>query len=250
MRFLSIAILLYFSTFCLAETTTSTPYVITGLTSQYQLGELTFVGQDSKPVLKQVGLIEVNKDATNVSVVAFNSKFDIVVATLVAPNTFVIDQPGSWIIVIRGEKVEGLGLSKLVIGTPDVPTPIPPTPPDPPNPPDPPTPPTPPNPPIPTDDFDNLGQRLDKLADSLNLLLEERLKFSEIYYNISKKMKEFKVLKVSDAVKQLTSDRDALNLPSVWNNINKMIYDDGGQRVMSREEVIIWYNVIADGIKG
>jgi hypothetical protein len=127
------------------------------------------------------------------------------------------------------------------------PPPVPPTPPTP----TPPTPPEPPSPSVPTDKFNNIGQRVDALADEIGLQYDLRLRVAEVFSSIATQMKDSRVWKVADAKQLLTTKLNALNLTTEWKAVEDLLLKDATSRTpMSFEEVQDWYQAISVGYKG
>lgn len=129
----------------------STPYAVTGLIGTEFVGDMIFASAESKISFGQVGRIDVNPEATDVSVIAFDAQQNIVIAREIEPTVFIIEKPGSYVVFIDGQKVTPPRFFKLVIGGSTKPPPV-----------DPPT----PIPPV--GDFAALAAKSKQLATALN----------------------------------------------------------------------------------
>ena len=158
MRLLSLVIVLFLTNSLFAQqisTEASTRFAMSGLVNPEHIGDLLLVDANSTSEMTPVGIIKVNKEATKVSVAAFrvvDGKWDLIIARELIPLVFVIEKPGNWMVVVRGENVTGETLFNLVVG-PQKP------PPD--------DPPPPPPPPLPGD-FAQLAEKSKELANALN----------------------------------------------------------------------------------
>jgi hypothetical protein len=104
---------------------------------------------------------------------------------------------------------------------------------------------------LPGDEFGNIGQRIDKVADDLGLQYDKRLAVSEKFKETAIKMKSGSILKVADARKFLSDGLNSLNLTDEWEAIQRLMTEDAQNRTpMSFEEVQKWYLAVAAGYKG
>lgn len=137
------------------------------------------------------------------------------------------------------------------------PTPVPPPGPIPPGPvpptPVPPVPPTPPSPsPIPNDEFDNLGQRLDNIADQIGLQFDLRNRVAEVFSSTAALMTEpGRFIQLSDVKSYLETELRKLSLDSSWDRMLVLLREDAKAREpMSWEAAYNWYRAAAAGFKG
>ena len=132
----------------------------------------------------------------------------------------------------------------------------PPGPPEPPGPEPPgPQPPEPPQPTVPTDIFNNIGRRIDAKADELNLQYDMRLRISELFEEVVKKMQPSGgIVQTDQARNWLQQQYNKLSLGSSWKELNNMITLAGNEwastQGFSWEEVQAFYLAVAAGYKG
>ena len=136
-----------------------------------------------------------------------------------------------------------------ILGTPPEPGPGPGPGPEPPPPG--PTPP-PPDSSVPNDQFDNLGQRLDGLADQIGLQVDLRNRVAEVFESTATKMTEpGSFVRLEDVKAYIEQELKQLSLDSSWDKLFILAREDAKKREpMSWEQAYNWYRAVAAGFKG
>lgn len=222
----------------------STRFIVEGIKNPKQVGDMLLVDPDSKPKLVPVGFVVV--DATGmVTVKASDSKRNPVEVRRVDPTKFlVLGQGRLWVdITVIDFETQYFDQKQFVLDVGDAPEPEPDEPDEPDNPE--------PSPNVPTDDYDNLGQRIDVAADAANLQVDKRQRVAEVYRGVAKRMASFELKLSSDAAEAVTEAIAAMQLGAEWAKVFGIAEADKDKRgALTWDQIIAWYTAIANGLEG
>lgn len=109
-----------------------------------------------------------------------------------------------------------------------------------------------PSPDFPTDEFDNLGARIDAEADKIGLQYDKRVAVASIYKTASQKMGEpGGFITVAEARDWIQKELSGMSLDSSWASVSTIIREDAAARApLSWEETKNYYLAIAVGYNG
>jgi hypothetical protein len=224
----------------------TTKYILGGVAGVQNVGGLLLVPADSKPVLRAVGFLDVDSKGL-VTVKASNAKREPVEVKKVDETHFLILGKGKiWIdltaIDFAAQTFEQEQFT-VVIGDDPEPEPDEPDEPDPDEPE--------PTPDVPGDQFDNLGQRIDKAADAANLQIDLRQRAAEVYSTVAARLQSFELKRASDAAKEIEAGIAALRLGPEWQPVFKIAEDDAaGRGPLTWAVMTAWYAAVAAGMGG
>ncbi len=221
---------------CFGQVTVTTPQALSGLTDVRQVGDMLLVGEDSKPVLQSIGLIQVATEASNVIVKVTDSERNTVPVAKVDAKTYTVTQSGKlWVRVVCIDFTKNIYTdeeSAFIVGPP-----LPPPPPPPPLPP--------PVPPVPPDAFGNIGQRV--ASWSVNLAANAAV--GAAYAKWAKELKSNPGITVNDAAASMATDLRAVQNYSQYSNMTTQINADLATRwPMSKGVLADYWLAIALGL--
>lgn len=229
------------------QSSAETRFILSGVDGYEQVGGLLLVPADANPVLRAVGVVTIDVEASMISVKASNAKREPVdVQKIDATKFLVLGQGKIWIDVtcIDFEK-QFFDQKQFTIEVGADPTPAPDNP-DEPDQPDNPE----PNPDMPTD-FDGLAGKIDAIADAANLQFDLRGRLAEIYATIADRMDSRDIKRTSDSIAELNAATATLRLGPEWSTLFDAIRADGSTRPpLTFQQSIQWYRTVAAGIKG
>lgn len=219
----------------------STRFVVQGVNNPQQVGDVLLVDPDSKPKLVPVGFVVVDA-AGMVTVKASDSKRNPVEVRRMDPTKFlVLGQGRLWVdITVIDFETQFFDQKQFVLEVGEVPEPDEPDQPDNPE----------PEPVVPGDDFDNLGQRIDKQADADNLQVDLRQRVAEVYRDVAERMASYEIKQSRVAAAEITSRVAELRLPESFTKALGIAGEDAKKRELSWAALVKWYMAVAAGMEG
>jgi hypothetical protein len=226
------------------QSSAETRFILSGIDGYEQVAGIVLVPAESRPVLKAVGVVTIDVEASMISVKASNAKREPVdVQKIDAVKFLILGQGKIWIDVtcIDFDR-QFFDQKQFTVDIGVDPTPAPDNPDDPDDPE--------PNPDLPAD-FDGLAGKIDAIADAANLQYDARVRLAEIYATIAGRMWSRDIKRTSDSVKELNAATSQLSLGPEWSPLFDAIRADGSARPpLDFEQSIKWYKTVAAGIKG
>lgn len=246
-RFLLVAMLLWATpAVAQVQSTVDTRKILTGVEGAQDFGEFLLVPDDAKPVLKSVGFVSVDNEAAIIRVAAETIKREPIEVRKIDRTHFLIEAKGKiWLTItcvdFDKQIFEQLERQIVIEGDDDAE----------PDEPDNPDPDEPDDSDVASDEFDDLGKRIDALADAANLQFDLRQRVAEVYSDIAGKMESKEIIRTSDAVDQLNLGFAVLRLGSEWKPVLDLVRRDGGTReALTFATTIDWYKAVAAGFEG
>lgn len=251
MRQLAFILLLLWASPAVAQiqSTVDTRKILTGVEGFQDFGEFLLVPSDSKPVLKSVGFVEVDNEAAIIRVSAETIKREPVPVRKLDRTHFLIEAKGKiWLTItcVDFEKQIFDQIEKQIIIQGDDSQPDKPDEPDEPDEPD-----VPHDGDVPSDAFDDLGKRIDAMADAANLQFDLRQRIAEVYTDIANRMESLDIKRTTDAIDQLNLGLATISVGADWKPVFDLLRRDGSTRAaLSFEQTIDWYKAVAAGFGG
>lgn len=202
---------------CFGQVTVTTPQALSGLTDVRQVGDMLLVGEDSKPVLQSIGLIQVATEASNVIVKVTDSERNTVPVAKVDAKTYTVTQSGKlWVRTVCIDFAKNIYTdeeSAFTVGPPPLPPPPPPPPP-------------PPIPDVPADAFDNIGQRVAVWSKGMTA----NAAVGACYAKWAKELRTNPAITINDASAAMSSELRSIPNYAQYNSVTTQINADLAKR--------------------